>query len=101
LENVFTHTLSLGPALCSTPSPPSSNLLHPIPCFYRNCLLIAPQSDPNISLPPPPCLSTEFATNCTLSGCQDNCSVTPLGAACYCKSGYEIGLDGKTCKGEF
>ncbi|XP_064871761.1 low-density lipoprotein receptor-related protein 1-like, partial [Oncorhynchus nerka] len=40
----------------------------------------------------------EFATNCTLSGCQDNCSVTPLGAACYCKSGYEIGLDGKTCK---
>ncbi|XP_029548487.1 low-density lipoprotein receptor-related protein 1 [Salmo trutta] len=40
----------------------------------------------------------EFATNCTLSVCQDNCSVTPLGTACYCKSGYEIGLDGKTCK---
>uniref|UniRef100_A0A4W5QI25 LDL receptor related protein 1 n=1 Tax=Hucho hucho TaxID=62062 RepID=A0A4W5QI25_9TELE len=40
----------------------------------------------------------EFATNCTLSGCQDNCSVTPLGTACYCKSGYEIGLDGKTCE---
>ncbi|KAK6321281.1 hypothetical protein J4Q44_G00082570 [Coregonus suidteri] len=40
----------------------------------------------------------EFATNCTLSGCQDNCSVTPSGAACYCRSGYEIGLDGMTCK---
>uniref|UniRef100_A0A6Q2Z0Y6 EGF-like domain-containing protein n=1 Tax=Esox lucius TaxID=8010 RepID=A0A6Q2Z0Y6_ESOLU len=40
----------------------------------------------------------EFATNCTLSGCQDNCSVTPSGTACYCKTGYEIGLDGKTCK---
>uniref|UniRef100_A0A8C7W7V4 EGF-like domain-containing protein n=1 Tax=Oncorhynchus mykiss TaxID=8022 RepID=A0A8C7W7V4_ONCMY len=40
----------------------------------------------------------EFAANCTLSSCQDNCSVTPSGTACYCKSGYEIGLDGKTCK---
>lgn len=34
-------------------------------------------------------------------GCQETCAVTPVGPACYCKSGYEISADGKTCKGEF
>uniref|UniRef100_A0A672MHR9 LDL receptor related protein 1 n=1 Tax=Sinocyclocheilus grahami TaxID=75366 RepID=A0A672MHR9_SINGR len=40
----------------------------------------------------------ELALNCTLTGCQDNCAVTRTGAMCYCKSGYEISQDGKTCK---
>ncbi|XP_067287513.1 low-density lipoprotein receptor-related protein 1 isoform X2 [Pseudorasbora parva] len=40
----------------------------------------------------------ELAPNCTLTGCQDNCAVTHTGAMCYCKSGYEISQDGKTCK---
>ncbi|XP_026096551.1 low-density lipoprotein receptor-related protein 1 isoform X3 [Carassius auratus] len=40
----------------------------------------------------------ELALNCTLTGCQDNCAVTRTGPMCYCKSGYEISQDGKTCK---
>ncbi|XP_016087082.1 low-density lipoprotein receptor-related protein 1-like [Sinocyclocheilus grahami] len=40
----------------------------------------------------------ELALNCTLTGCQDNCAVTRIGPMCYCKSGYEISQDGKTCK---
>uniref|UniRef100_A0AAQ5XK95 EGF-like domain-containing protein n=1 Tax=Amphiprion ocellaris TaxID=80972 RepID=A0AAQ5XK95_AMPOC len=40
----------------------------------------------------------EYISNCSLMGCQENCAVTPVGPACYCKSGYEISLDGKTCK---
>uniref|UniRef100_A0A8C1XQQ3 Low density lipoprotein receptor-related protein 1Aa n=1 Tax=Cyprinus carpio TaxID=7962 RepID=A0A8C1XQQ3_CYPCA len=40
----------------------------------------------------------ELALNCTLTGCQDNCAVTRTGSMCYCKSGYEISQDGKTCK---
>ncbi|KAL0151229.1 hypothetical protein M9458_053420, partial [Cirrhinus mrigala] len=43
-------------------------------------------------------ISVELALNCTLSGCQDNCAVTRTGSMCYCKSGYEISQDGKTCK---
>lgn len=38
--------------------------------------------------------------NCSLRGCQENCGITPTEPACYCKSGYEIGPDGKACKGE-
>lgn len=45
-------------------------------------------------------MSTEGALNCTLAGCQDNCAVTRTGSMCYCKSGYEIGQDGKTCTGQ-
>uniref|UniRef100_A0A8C4HE85 EGF-like domain-containing protein n=1 Tax=Dicentrarchus labrax TaxID=13489 RepID=A0A8C4HE85_DICLA len=40
----------------------------------------------------------EFMSNCSLTGCQENCAVTPAGTACYCKSGFEISPDGKTCK---
>uniref|UniRef100_A0AAQ4PNY3 EGF-like domain-containing protein n=1 Tax=Gasterosteus aculeatus aculeatus TaxID=481459 RepID=A0AAQ4PNY3_GASAC len=36
--------------------------------------------------------------NCSLVGCQESCAVTPAGPTCYCKSGYEISADGKTCK---
>lgn len=44
---------------------------------------------------------TELALNCTLAGCQDNCAVTRTGSMCYCKSGYEISQDRKSCKGRF
>lgn len=49
------------------------------------------------------CLSppAELIANCSHKGCQETCAITPAGVACYCKSGYEIGPDGKTCKGEF
>ncbi|XP_029681819.1 low-density lipoprotein receptor-related protein 1-like isoform X3 [Takifugu rubripes] len=40
----------------------------------------------------------ELISNCSLRGCEENCGITPTGPACYCKSGYEIGPDGKTCK---
>uniref|UniRef100_H3DAP4 LDL receptor related protein 1 n=1 Tax=Tetraodon nigroviridis TaxID=99883 RepID=H3DAP4_TETNG len=40
----------------------------------------------------------ELITNCSLRGCQESCGITPTGSACYCKSGYEIGPDGKACK---
>nr|XP_061813958.1 low-density lipoprotein receptor-related protein 1-like [Nerophis lumbriciformis] len=40
----------------------------------------------------------EFISNCSLMGCQDNCAVTPAGPACFCKSGFEISADRKTCK---
>uniref|UniRef100_A0A4W6FD01 LDL receptor related protein 1 n=1 Tax=Lates calcarifer TaxID=8187 RepID=A0A4W6FD01_LATCA len=40
----------------------------------------------------------EFMSNCSLGVCQENCAVTPGGPVCYCKSGYEISPDGKTCK---
>ncbi|XP_035237468.1 low-density lipoprotein receptor-related protein 1-like isoform X1 [Anguilla anguilla] len=40
----------------------------------------------------------EFASNCTHLGCQYNCSVTPTGPMCYCRSAFEISQDGKTCK---
>lgn len=77
-------------------------------CFFTHC----PSSScvpsyarcvKNSFLSPPPLLwlPPEFASNCSLSGCQENCAVTPGGTACYCKSGYEISSDGKTCKGEF
>lgn len=56
---------------------------------------------PVFCTPPLLCLPPEFMSNCSLSGCQENCAVTPGGSACYCKSGYEISPDGKTCKGEF
>ncbi|KAM9759324.1 low-density lipoprotein receptor-related protein 1-like isoform 2-T2 [Menidia menidia] len=39
-----------------------------------------------------------YASNCSLTGCEESCAVTPTGPACYCKSGYEISQDGKTCK---
>ncbi|XP_077948257.1 low-density lipoprotein receptor-related protein 1 isoform X1 [Gasterosteus aculeatus] len=39
-----------------------------------------------------------FIANCSLVGCQESCAVTPAGPTCYCKSGYEISADGKTCK---
>ncbi|MEQ2202585.1 Autophagy protein 7, partial [Xenoophorus captivus] len=29
---------------------------------------------------------------------RESCAVTPQGPACYCKSGYEISPDGRTCK---
>lgn len=45
--------------------------------------------------------SIEFAHNCTIMGCQNNCSITLSGPKCYCKNGYEVGEDGKMCKGEF
>ncbi|KAI4875171.1 hypothetical protein NFI96_001323 [Prochilodus magdalenae] len=41
----------------------------------------------------------ELISNCSAAGCQDNCAVTRTGPKCYCKSGFEIGPDGKTCKG--
>ncbi|AWP02986.1 hypothetical protein SMAX5B_014046 [Scophthalmus maximus] len=40
----------------------------------------------------------EYISNCSLMGCQESCAVTPGGPVCYCKSGYEISPDGKTCK---
>uniref|UniRef100_A0A3Q3XIF9 EGF-like domain-containing protein n=1 Tax=Mola mola TaxID=94237 RepID=A0A3Q3XIF9_MOLML len=40
----------------------------------------------------------ELISNCSLSGCQEHCAVTPAGPACYCKSRYEISPNGKTCK---
>uniref|UniRef100_A0A672KNY8 LDL receptor related protein 1 n=1 Tax=Sinocyclocheilus grahami TaxID=75366 RepID=A0A672KNY8_SINGR len=40
----------------------------------------------------------EYAHNCTIMGCQYNCSVTLLGPKCYCRNGYEVGEDGKRCK---
>ncbi|XP_069042806.1 low-density lipoprotein receptor-related protein 1 isoform X2 [Lepisosteus oculatus] len=40
----------------------------------------------------------EFALNCTHFGCQYNCSVTQNGPACYCKSGFEIDADSRTCR---
>ncbi|RVE72792.1 hypothetical protein OJAV_G00041090 [Oryzias javanicus] len=40
----------------------------------------------------------EYMSNCSISTCQEHCAVTPSGPACYCKSGFEIGSDGKTCK---
>ncbi|KAK7915952.1 hypothetical protein WMY93_011713 [Mugilogobius chulae] len=40
----------------------------------------------------------ELVSNCSVWGCQEHCAVTPDGPACYCKSGYEISADGKTCK---
>lgn len=46
------------------------------------------------------CPLPELISNCSLRGCQENCGITPAGSACYCKSGYEIGPDGKACKGE-
>lgn len=44
---------------------------------------------------------SEYITNCSHMGCKERCAVTPAGPACYCKTGYEISPDGKTCKGEF
>uniref|UniRef100_A0A671R1Y9 Low-density lipoprotein receptor-related protein 1-like n=1 Tax=Sinocyclocheilus anshuiensis TaxID=1608454 RepID=A0A671R1Y9_9TELE len=40
----------------------------------------------------------EYAHNCTIMGCQYNCSVTLSGPKCYCRNGYEVGEDGKRCK---
>ncbi|XP_017271351.1 low-density lipoprotein receptor-related protein 1 isoform X3 [Kryptolebias marmoratus] len=40
----------------------------------------------------------EYRANCSIKGCQENCTATPLGSVCYCKNGYEISPDGKTCK---
>uniref|UniRef100_A0A669F5C0 LDL receptor related protein 1 n=1 Tax=Oreochromis niloticus TaxID=8128 RepID=A0A669F5C0_ORENI len=42
----------------------------------------------------------EYTTNCSHMGCKEHCAVTPAGPACYCKTGYEISPDGKTCKGD-
>ncbi|KAF3856478.1 hypothetical protein F7725_017201 [Dissostichus mawsoni] len=42
--------------------------------------------------------TAEFVSNCSLQGCQESCAVTPSGPACFCKSGFEISPDGKTCK---
>uniref|UniRef100_A0A672L029 LDL receptor related protein 1 n=1 Tax=Sinocyclocheilus grahami TaxID=75366 RepID=A0A672L029_SINGR len=39
-----------------------------------------------------------YAHNCTIMGCQYNCSVTLSGPKCYCRNGYEVGEDGKQCK---
>lgn len=46
------------------------------------------------------CLFPELLSNCSHMACQESCAVTPGGAVCYCKSGYEIGPDGTKCKGE-
>lgn len=40
----------------------------------------------------------ELASKCSIMDCQYNCSVTLSGPKCYCKNGYEVGEDGKTCK---
>uniref|UniRef100_A0A668U5R0 EGF-like domain-containing protein n=1 Tax=Oreochromis aureus TaxID=47969 RepID=A0A668U5R0_OREAU len=42
----------------------------------------------------------EYTTNCSHMGCKEHCAITPAGPACYCKTGYEISPDGKTCKGD-
>ncbi|XP_016534121.1 low-density lipoprotein receptor-related protein 1-like isoform X3 [Poecilia formosa] len=39
-----------------------------------------------------------YISNCSITGCQEKCAVTPQGPACYCKNGYEISSDGRTCK---
>uniref|UniRef100_A0A3Q2C7P6 EGF-like domain-containing protein n=1 Tax=Cyprinodon variegatus TaxID=28743 RepID=A0A3Q2C7P6_CYPVA len=39
-----------------------------------------------------------YISNCSLTGCQEHCAITPQGPACYCNSGYEISPDGRTCK---
>uniref|UniRef100_A0AAY4BY64 EGF-like domain-containing protein n=1 Tax=Denticeps clupeoides TaxID=299321 RepID=A0AAY4BY64_9TELE len=36
--------------------------------------------------------------NCTSFGCHYNCAVTVDGPKCYCKNGYEVAEDSKTCK---
>uniref|UniRef100_A0A8C2ERD6 Low density lipoprotein receptor-related protein 1Aa n=1 Tax=Cyprinus carpio TaxID=7962 RepID=A0A8C2ERD6_CYPCA len=63
--------------------------------LYKKSLL---KIEPNLSSA---LISVELALNCTLTGCQDNCAVTRTGPMCYCKSGYEISQDGKTCKVSF
>lgn len=68
-----------------------------IPCLLAFICFVA------LSVSPSPlgCFSLlEFKSNCSLMGCTENCAVTPVGPACYCKSGYEISADGKTCKGK-
>ncbi|XP_037535815.1 low-density lipoprotein receptor-related protein 1 [Nematolebias whitei] len=40
----------------------------------------------------------EYRSNCSIKGCQENCTATPLGPVCYCKNGFKISSDGKTCK---
>ncbi|KAF7208497.1 transcript variant X2 [Nothobranchius furzeri] len=40
----------------------------------------------------------EQRSNCSIKGCQENCTATPAGPVCYCKNGYEISSDGKTCR---
>ncbi|XP_056305586.1 prolow-density lipoprotein receptor-related protein 1-like [Danio aesculapii] len=42
--------------------------------------------------------SLKLASKCSIMDCQYNCSVTMSGPKCYCKNGYEVGEDGKTCK---
>uniref|UniRef100_A0AAZ3P2N0 EGF-like domain-containing protein n=1 Tax=Oncorhynchus tshawytscha TaxID=74940 RepID=A0AAZ3P2N0_ONCTS len=40
----------------------------------------------------------ELGPDCATHGCKGNCSVTHQGPKCYCKIGYEVSQDGKTCK---
>uniref|UniRef100_A0A8C7PU39 Low density lipoprotein receptor-related protein 1Ab n=1 Tax=Oncorhynchus mykiss TaxID=8022 RepID=A0A8C7PU39_ONCMY len=40
----------------------------------------------------------ELGPDCATHGCESNCSVTHQGPKCYCKIGYEVSQDGKTCK---
>ncbi|XP_029576228.1 low-density lipoprotein receptor-related protein 1-like [Salmo trutta] len=40
----------------------------------------------------------ELGPDCATHGCEGNCSVTHQGPKCYCKIGYEVSQDGKTCK---
>ena len=46
-----------------------------------------------------PSFHLEKAPGCHFEGCQFNCSVTHEGPKCYCNPGYEVGPDGKICKG--
>ncbi|XP_023125210.2 low-density lipoprotein receptor-related protein 1 isoform X1 [Amphiprion ocellaris] len=40
----------------------------------------------------------EQAHDCASHGCQVHCAVTHDGPRCYCRHGYEVAADGKTCK---
>ncbi|KAG7228330.1 hypothetical protein INR49_009194, partial [Caranx melampygus] len=40
----------------------------------------------------------ERAPDCASHGCQFRCAVTHDGPKCYCRNGFEVAADGKTCK---
>uniref|UniRef100_A0A8D3BMI9 Low density lipoprotein receptor-related protein 1Ab n=1 Tax=Scophthalmus maximus TaxID=52904 RepID=A0A8D3BMI9_SCOMX len=40
----------------------------------------------------------ERAPDCASHGCQFHCAVTHSGPQCYCRNGFEVAADGKTCK---
>lgn len=63
-----------------------------------------PQSCLDVSAEPKSLLSlfffaSEKAPDCDSLGCQFKCAVTHDGPRCYCRHGYEVAADGKTCKG--